>query len=192
MKRLGLISLSLLTILGVSGCSNVLTATRDNPIETNQGTRTLGSALDDPLIETRVSVNVAKANPGLENDSRIVVVSYNGVILLTGQTPRADLKTLAEETANRVQGVRRVHNELQVLPPSRGLARSNDAWITTKVKTQMVANNTVPSSRIKVVTENGSVFLMGLVTRQEAQAAAQVAQGTAGVQRVVLLFEYLN
>lgn len=192
MKHLGLISLSLLAVLGVSGCSNVLTATRDNPIETNQGTRTLGSALDDPLIETRVSVNVAKANPALENDSHIVVVSYNGVVLLAGQTPRADLKTQAEQVANQVQGVRRVHNELQVLPPSSGLARSNDTWITTKIKTQMLANKDVPSSRIKIVTENGSVFLMGLVTRQEAQNAAQVAQGTAGVQRVVMLFEYLN
>lgn len=192
MKHLGLISLSLLAVLGVSGCSNVLTATRDTPIETNQGTRTLGSALDDPLIETRVSVNVAKANPALENDSHIVVVSYNGVVLLAGQTPRADLKTQAEQVANQVQGVRRVHNELQVLPPSSGLARSNDTWITTKIKTQMLANKDVPSSRIKIVTENGSVFLMGLVTRQEAQNAAQVAQGTAGVQRVVMLFEYLN
>ena len=192
MKHLGLISLSLLAVLGVSGCSNVLTATRDNPIETNQGTRTLGSALDDPLIETRVSVNVAKANPALENDSHIVVVSYNGVVLLAGQTPRAVLKTQAEQVANQVQGVRRVHNELQVLPPSSGLARSNDTWITTKIKTQMLANKDVPSSRIKIVTENGSVFLMGLVTRQEAQNAAQVAQGTAGVQRVVMLFEYLN
>lgn len=181
-------------ILGLilSGCSSVLTATRDTPIENSQGTRTMGSKIDDPVIETKVAVNVAKAHTDLEHNSRIVAVSYNGVILLTGQTPRAELKTLAGQAASKVQQVKKVHNELQIGNPIPVMTRSNDTWLTTKVKSKMVGTSDVPSTRIKVVTENGVVYLMGLVTRAEANNATKVVQSVAGVQKVVRLFEYLD
>ncbi|MBH3310898.1 MULTISPECIES: BON domain-containing protein [Pseudomonas] len=189
-KRLGLMALTL--CLGVSGCSSVLTSTRNSPIEDDRGTRTIGSKIDDSLIETKVSVNIAKANPELDKGSHIVVSSYNGVVLLAGQTPRADLKSLAEQTAGQVQRVKKVHNELQVMQPSSILARNNDAWLTTKIKTQMLADESVPSSRIKVITENGIVYLLGLVRQQEANAATNVVQGVSGVQKIVKLFEYID
>jgi len=137
-------------------------------------------------------VNVGKASPDLDKGSHIVVSSYNGVVLLAGQTPRADLKALAEQTASQVQRVKRVHNELQVMQPSSILARNNDAWLTTKIKTQMLADTNVPSSRIKVITENGIVYLLGLVTNGEATAATNVTQGVSGVQKIVKLFEYID
>ncbi len=189
-KRLGLMALTL--CLGVSGCSSVLTSTRNSPIEDDRGTRTIGSKIDDSLIETKVSVNIAKANPELDKSSHIVVSSYNGVVLLAGQTPRADLKSLAEQTAGQVQRVKKVHNELQVIQPSSILARNNDAWLTTKIKTQMLTDESVPSSRIKVITENGIVYLLGLVRQQEANAATNVVQGVSGVQKIVKLFEYID
>ncbi|AMK32739.1 BON domain-containing protein [Pseudomonas mosselii] len=189
-KRLGLMALTL--CLGVSGCSSVLTSTRNSPIEDDRGTRTIGSKIDDSLIETKVSVNIAKANPELDKGSHIVVSSYNGVVLLAGQTPRADLKSLAEQTAGQVQRVKKVHNELQVMQPSSILARNNDAWLTTKIKTQMLTDESVPSSRIKVITENGIVYLLGLVRQQEANAATNVVQGVSGVQKIVKLFEYID
>ncbi|CAK17181.1 BON domain-containing protein [Pseudomonas entomophila] len=189
-KRLGLMALTL--CLSLSGCSSVLTSTRNSPIEDDRGTRTIGSKIDDSLIETKVSVNIAKANPELDKGSHIVVSSYNGVVLLAGQTPRADLKSLAEQTASQVQRVKKVHNELQVIQPSSILARNNDAWLTTKIKTQMLADESVPSSRIKVITENGIVYLLGLVRQQEANAATNVVQGVSGVQKIVKLFEYID
>ena len=189
-KHLGLMALTL--CLCVSGCSSVLTSTRNSPIEDDRGTRTIGSKIDDSLIETKVSVNIAKANPGLDQGSHIVVSSYNGVVLLAGQTPRADLKSLAEQTASQVQRVKKVHNELQVIQPSSILARNNDAWLTTKIKTQMLTDASVPGSRIKVITENGIVYLLGLVTQQEANAATNVVQGVSGVQKIVKLFEYID
>ena len=189
-KRIGLMALTL--CLSLTGCSSVLTATRDTPIEDDRGTRTFGSKIDDSLIETKVSVNIAKANPELDKGSHIVVSSYNGVVLLAGQTPRADLKSLAEQAAGQVQRVKKVHNELQVLPPSSILARNNDAWLTTKIKTQMLTDESVPSSRIKVITENGIVYLLGLVRQQEANAATNVVQGVSGVQKIVKLFEYID
>lgn len=189
-KRIGLMALTL--CLGVSGCSSVLTSARNSPIEDDRGTRTIGSKIDDSLIETKVSVNIAKANPELDKGSHIVVSSYNGVVLLAGQTPRADLKSLAEQTAGQVQRVKKVHNELQVIQPSSILARNNDAWLTTKIKTQMLTDENVPSSRIKVITENGIVYLLGLVRQQEANAATNVVQGVSGVQKIVKLFEYID
>lgn len=189
-KRLGLMALTL--CLSLSGCSSVINASREAPIDDDRGTRTLGSKIDDSLIETKVAVNVAKANPDLDQNSHIVVSSFNGVVLLAGQTPRADLKALAEQTAGQVQKVKKVHNELQILEPSSGLARSNDAWLTTKIKTQMLTDSAIPGSRIKVVTENGIVYLLGLLTQAEATRATNLVQGVGGVQKIVKLFEYID
>jgi osmotically-inducible protein OsmY len=190
LNRLSLLVLTL--CLGFSGCSSVITATRDKPIEDDRGTRTFGSKIDDSLIETKAAVNISKAHPDLAEGSHIVVTSYNGVVLLAGQTPRADLKSMAEQAASSVQRVKKVNNELQVMAPSSLLARNNDAWLTTKIKTQMLADNSIPGSRIKVVTENGIVFLLGLVTQDEANRATSLVQGVSGVQKIVKLFEYID
>lgn len=189
-NRLSLLALTL--CLGLSGCSSVLTATRETPIEDDRGTRTFGSKIDDSLIETKVAVNVAKASPDLDQNSHIVVTSFNGIVLLAGQTPRADLKAMAEQAASTVQRVKKVNNELQVIAPSSLLARNNDAWLTTKIKSQMLTDASIPGSRIKVVTENGIVYLLGLVTQAEANQAAGLVQSVAGVQKIVKLFEYID
>ncbi|MDB6444618.1 MULTISPECIES: BON domain-containing protein [Pseudomonas] len=189
-NRLGLLALTL--CLGISGCTSVVNASREKPIEDDRGTRTFGSKIDDSLIETKAGVNIAKADPDLDNNSHIVVTSFNGVVLLAGQTPREDLKAKAEQAASAVQRVKTVHNELQVLPPSSLLARQNDAWLTTKIKTQMLTDASIPGSRIKVVTENGIVYLLGLLTKQEAAQATNLVQGVSGVQKIVKLFEYID
>jgi osmotically-inducible protein OsmY len=189
-KRLSLLALTL--CLGISGCSSVINASREKPIDDDRGTRTFGSKIDDSLIETKVSVNIAKASPDLDNNSHIVVTSFNGIVLLAGQTPRADLKQLAEQTAAAVQKVKKVNNELQVIAPSSMLARSSDAWLTSKIKTEMLTDSAIPGSRIKVVTENGIVYLLGLLTQQEATRATNLVQGVSGVQKIVKLFEYID
>lgn len=189
-NRLSLVFLAL--CLGLGGCSSVLTATRDEPINDDRGTRTLGSKIDDSLIETKAAVNISKAHPDLAEGSHIVVTSYNGIVLLAGQTPRAELKTIAEQAAASVQRVKKVNNELQVIAPSSFLARQNDSWLTTKIKSQMLTDNSIPGSRIKVVTENGIVYLLGLVTQQEANRATNLVQGVSGVQKIVKLFEYID
>ncbi len=192
MKPTRLHVLTLALCLAATGCSSVLTATRDEPINDDRGTRTIGSKIDDSLIETKAAVNIAKAHPDLDSASHIVVASYNGVVLIAGQTPREELKQIAEQAASSVQRVKRVHNELQVLKPSSALARSNDSWLTTKIKAQMLTDESVPGSRIKVITENGIVYLLGLVTRQEGNRATSLVQGVSGVQRIVKLFEYID
>jgi osmotically-inducible protein OsmY len=176
MKRQPLLVAGLLMVL-LAGC----------------GSRSIGNKIDDQFLEPAVAEKVRLAHPDLgSTTSRIVVTSYNGVILLAGQTPREDLKERAGRVAGTVQGVKRVHNELQITLPNSALARSNDALMTTKIKTQMLADSTVPGSRIKVVTENGVVYLMGLITRQEGIRATNLAQGVNGVQKIVKLFQYTD
>ncbi|WP_426113731.1 BON domain-containing protein [Pseudomonas sp. DSP3-2-2] len=190
LNRLSLLALTL--CLGLSGCSSVINASREKPIEDDRGTRTFGSKIDDSLIETKVAVNVAKASPDLDQNSHIVVSSFNGIVLLAGQTPRADLKQMAEQAAAAVQKVKKVNNEIQVMGPSSLLARNNDAWLTTKIKSQMLTDSAIPATRIKVITENGIVYLLGLLTQQEATQATNLVQGVSGVQKIVKLFEYID
>jgi osmotically-inducible protein OsmY len=157
------------------------------------GSRSIGNKIDDQFIAPEVEGNIARAHVDLTSPtSHVVVTSYNGVVLLAGQTPRSDLKAMAEQAARRVRNVTKVHNELQVLQPTSLLARSNDSLLTTKIKTQMLADATVPGSRIKVITENGIVYLLGLVSRQEAAQATSLVQSVAGVQKIVKLFQYTN
>lgn len=156
------------------------------------GSRSFGNKIDDQFIPSRVSESIEKANPGLAQGSHIVVTSYNGVVLLAGQTPTAELKSIAERAARTTSGVRIVHNDLQVAQPSSALARSNDLLLTTKIKTQILADNSISGSDIKVITENGIVYILGLVTRQQANLSVNLIQGVDGVQKIVKLFEYTN
>lgn len=156
------------------------------------GGRTIGKTIDDQSTPSKVRAKIEAANPDLKTNSHIVVTSYNGVVLLAGQTPNDNLKSQAEQAARSAQGVKKVHNELHVGQNSSTLARMNDSTITTKITTQLLADGQIPSSQIKVVTENGIVYLLGLVTRQEAAKATSVVQGVSGVQRIVKLFEYTN
>ena len=144
------------------------------------GSRSFGNKIDDQFIPSNVEQKIKQASPDLADGSHIVVTSYNGIVLL------------AEQAARSVQGVRKVYNELQVIAPSSALARSNDALLTTKIKTEMLADNSVSSSNIKVITENGVVFMLGVVSRQQAQLAANLVQGVSGVQKIVKLFEYVD
>lgn len=175
----------------LSACVSVIDATTHEPIQPDQGERTFGIVIDDQRIETTVYVNLRKAGEGLRS-AHISVVSFNGVVLLAGQVSSSEDRETATQTAHAVQNVRQVHNELTVSGPTSLLARTNDSWLTSKIKTKFAFRGDVEASRIKVVTEAGSVFLLGLVTREEADIAVEVARNTGGVQKIVRVFEYIN
>lgn len=182
---------SVLTLLlSIQGCSSLLSATTDEPIGNDKDERTTGSFLDDEIIETKALVNIDKADPDLAK-AHIVVISYNGIVLVAGQVSTEEQRQLAAQTVAKIQNVRRVHNELTLSGLTSILARSNDTWITTKVKSKFLATSSLEGIRIKVATENGVVYLMGLVTKPEADRAANIARKTAGVQKVVRIFEYI-
>jgi osmotically-inducible protein OsmY len=179
-----------LTVL-VGACSTVLSETNDRPIQEDPGRRSFGSVIDDQSIETTATVNIRKTDAALER-ANVAVISYNGSVLLTGQVPSEDLRERAAQAAANVKNVKSVRNELTVGENAGLAARSSDALITTKIKSKLLTAANIKDSRVKVVTENGVVFLLGLVTRAESEIAAKIAQDTGGVQKVVLLFEYVD
>lgn len=155
--------------------------------------RTTGAVIEDQAIEMRVRSALAEV-PGMREQSHINVTSYNGIVLLSGETPSETLREQAGDIAHNSDKVKRVHNELQVAAPSSGMTRASDSYVTSKVKAALIKVK-LPGFdplRVKVVTENGTVYLMGLVSRQEADAATDVARQVGGVQRIVKLFELLN
>ena len=184
-----LISL-LLSATILSGCSTIIGAFKSEPFEDEPGERSTGTRFDDEVIETKALVNLDKTDPQLAQ-AHISITSYNGVVLMTGQVPSEDMRQKAADVVSRVGGIKRVHNELTVSGNSSTLVRSNDSWISTKIKTKLLADSQIEGSRIKVVTENGVVYLMGLLTREEGDMAAEVARTTSGVQKVVRIFEYI-
>jgi len=177
--------------LSLAGCTNIIHATTDEPIQPDPTDTSLGTDIDDWQLETLIGVNIKKAHPHLES-AHINIHAYNGVILLTGEVPSTDVRTLAGDAARNFRGVRQVHNELQVRGPTSLISRSNDTWISTKVKTKLIANKGVKSSTVKVITENSVIYLMGLVTHATADKAAQIASTTGGAERVIKVFEYID
>ncbi len=192
MKRTGLL-VTFLFLLGLSGCATVISTVKPGEtIEEDRGTRTLGTVLDDNAIETAITVNL-NANPALKK-AHISVVTFNGTVLLVGQVPTQELKNEATRIATSTNSslIKTVHNELEVSGATTFLSRSNDAWLTTKLKTLMLADPTVAGLRTKVVTENGVVYLMGLVTQAEADQTVDLVSNSSGVTKVVRAFEYID
>jgi osmotically-inducible protein OsmY len=171
----------ILVLAGMAGCATF----SDDP-----QVRTPGTMIDDQVIETMVKRAIWNADPAFDS-AHLVAVSYNGVLLLAGQVESEDLRRRAEEIAQGHDKVRKVHNELEIGGPTSMVARANDSWLTTKVKTRMLADAEVAARKIKVVTENGTVYLMGLLPREEADLAVEVARSVYGVQKIVKVFEYI-
>jgi osmotically-inducible protein OsmY len=142
----------------------------------------------DQRIEFNASSRIDDA---LKGEGHINVTSYNYTVLLTGEVPTAQAKSDAEKAALEVQNVKTVVNELQIAGTSSAASRSNDAYITSKVKSNFLGNEKFKPTDVKVVTEAGVVYLLGLLTRDEADAATEIARGTGGVQKVVRVFEYV-
>lgn len=184
-----LVLLALVTLF--SGCARLIDATTSEPIYVHPGKRTVGAQIDDRNIETIALVNMLKAHPGLA-DARLIVNSHNGVVLLTGQVGSQELRQIASDTVNKISTVRQLHNELQVGPYAPVSTRTYDTWLTTKIKSKLIANEEVDNSRIRVITEMKTVFLMGMVSRREAEIVTDIARTTAGVKKVVRVFEYIN
>lgn len=126
------------------------------------------------------------------SNTHVNVTSYNRTVLLTGEVPDAAAKSNIEKLVSEVPNVKAISNELQIAGTSTLTARSNDTYITSKVKARFVDANTFAANHVKVVTEAGVVYLMGLVSQKEANAAVEIARTTGGVQKVVRVFEIIS
>ena len=186
---------ALLALLGgLQGCAEVVVGGAAAGATVAHDRRTAGTFVDDEIIELKAAGKLSD-DKEISSQTHINVTSYNTIILLSGEVPNEALRSRAAELVRPIAKVRQVHNELVIAAPSSLLSRTSDSWITTKVKTKLFGIKDMPgfdASRVKVVSENGTVFLMGIVKRVEADAATDVARRVAGVQRVVKLFEYID
>jgi len=174
----------------LQGCVPVIVAGAAGATMIAVDRRSTGAQVDDQAIELKVE---SEAGTRWGNDIHLNVTSYNGNVLLTGEAPNAQVKTEIEKiTRASHDRVRRIYNEMVIGPVTDLGARSNDSYITSKVKTRMIDSESVRSIYSKVVTERSVVYLMGIVSRKDGDAAAQIAATTEGVARVVKLFEYTD
>ena len=153
--------------------------------------RTVGTQVDDSTLEVRVNSALSK-DAQIKKEARINVTAYQGKVLLTGQAPDLSLAARAKQIAVGVDGATEVFNEIRQGQPISLGTSSSDTWITTKVRSQLLTTDQVKSSNVKVTTENGEVFLMGLVTDREGRAAADIASRVSGVKHVTTAFTLLK
>ncbi len=169
--------------IGITGCVGLPGS--------DPGSRTLGTLIDDKQIERKARREIRAAHPDLAK-AHIVTKSFEGRLLLAGEVPSEEARVVAEQTASRLRLVRTVYNELRVAGATTYLARSNDNWLTNKVNAVMLAARDFDSDHVKVITVNGTVYLLGRVTRGEGEQAAEITQGVGGVEKIVKLFEYMD
>ncbi len=139
----------------------------------------MGTQVDDGTLELRVSNALAK-DQQIKTDARVIATAYQGKVLLTGQAPNQEVANRAKQIAMGVDGATEVYNEIRIGPKVSLGTSSADTWITTKIRSQLLGSDQVKSSSVKVTTENGEVFLLGLVTPEEAKAAADIASRVSG------------
>lgn len=153
--------------------------------------RSLGNQIDDQKIELDAH-NILTKSAALNDNTHLNVISVNGSVLIVGQAPNSYLRDQAIKAINEVNGVKQLHNQIRVSNTTSFTTRTNDVWLTSKVKTALFGNEALDATNIKVVTENGEVFLMGLVTQAQATIAIDIARNVGGVNRVFKIFEYVK
>lgn len=151
--------------------------------------------VDVTIQDTRTENDILKhihAIPQLRNASHIDVTVFNHVVLLTGQTPNPAWCEQVEAIAKAAPDVSKVYNQITIEGPTSALTRASDGWITTKIKSEMLttAELKTNNSSIKVITENGVVYLMGNVTQEQAATTVDIARHVTGVQKVIKMFQY--
>lgn len=188
MNRRTLILLAALVPV-LSGCFGAVAVGTGVGVLAFADRRSTETQVTDEGIEIRAGNRISEK---YGSNTHVNVTSYNRTVLLTGEVPDAAAKTNIEKLVSEVQNVKAISNELQVAGASTLTARSNDTYITSKVKARFVDANKFAANHVKVVTEAGVVYLMGLVTQAEAAAAVDVARTTGGVQKVVRVFEIIS
>ncbi len=175
-----------------SGCGpTIIAGVSHGSTKLSEDGRTFGSMIDDSSIVIEIDSLFSK-DENISDRSHINITSINGIVLLTGETPDIDTRNSILNKVRSVKGVKRTVNEIRIGKPSSLSARSNDSWLTSKVKTKLVYDKRIDSTKIKVVSENESVFLLGLISYAEAEYVKEATRSVSGIKRVVILFEYTD
>ena len=193
MRKLKEIKLLVLMIIMtfLSGCAITAAGGAAAGASASLDRRTAGTVIEDQTIEIK-AYRAIHADTELDEQSHINITSYNTKVLITGEAPLAEMQQKLTDIVTGISKVTHVYNEVTVAAPSSMVSRSSDTYITTKVKTQLFANEKLNGLVIKIVTEKGVVYMMGLVSKEEAEISTTIARETGGVQKVVKLFQYLD
>lgn len=173
----------------LQGCFPVVATGVGAGVIAAEDRRTVGTITEDQSIEFKAGSRISER---FKENVNVNVTSYNRVLLLTGEVPNDQVRRDVERIARSVENVRGVTNELAIGPVTSLSTRAADSYITSKVKARFVDANRFNPIHVKVVTENKIVYLLGMVKRQEGKDAVDVARTTEGVQKVVVVFEYLD
>ena len=191
MRKLLAIFITFVCLTMLQGCLALVATGAAVGTDMATDRRTAGIYIEDQRIEIRGKSDL-NSSEALKDSTDLAITSFNRIVLITGQAPTPELKQLATSIVRKVENVRKVHNEVRIKAPESFLSGTNDAWLTSKTKTLLFAEDDLSSGHIKVLTENGEVFLMGMVTQSEAEKAINVVRDINGVERVVEVFEYID
>lgn len=177
-------------VLSLSSCVTALVAgVVIATVDIIHDRRTVGEYVDDGAIEvTARNILVSKAD--FRRAAHVKPVSWNGILLITGEIDDENIKPELVERFSNIQGVRQLVDETTITGKTPLLTRSRDAWISSKVKSSLLLKTGLDANRVKVITTRGSVYLMGIVNQDEATRATEIARKVRGVARVVKVFEY--
>jgi len=152
--------------------------------------RSIGNQIDDQNIELHAYNEITK-NKSLNDNTNLHVISLNGSVLIIGQAPNTYLRDQAIKILNDIEGINKIHNQIRIGNITTMITRTNDTWLTSKIKTALFSSDEIHANVIKVVTENAEVFLMGLVSKKEAETAVEITRNISGVNKVFRAFEYI-
>lgn len=175
----------------LQGCMTAAVVTVVGGAAVVNDNRSLGKLIDDQKIELDAHAKLSE-NEGLSDNTNIQVVSVNGKVLIVGQAKSTFLRDSAIKILNEVEGIEHIYDQIRISNLTSISTRTNDVWLTSKVKAALLGSDVVDATNIKVVTENGEVFLMGLIGNKQADEAVDVARHISGVNRVFKMFEYIN
>lgn len=185
-------TLLLFLLATLSGCASMLAPMSETPTDQDHGKRTFGAKVEDHNIERKTKINLYRSAPNIRDDGKVKVISINGNVLLVGEVADQTLQQDAGKIAKQIRHVRSVHNEVAVREKASVFSNISDTWITTKTKTRLLLASQVPGRRTKVVTRRGVVYIMGLMTKAEADAVVKRVQRVYGVQKIVKIIEYTD
>lgn len=181
--------LSLFMLATLSGCVGIATVAVISGASIAADHRTISKQIDDQAIEYKASTIISE-NKTLKNQTNLHLICINGAVLIIGQAPNSYLRDMAIKEITGIEGIVKIHNQIRIGNTTSFTTRSHDVWLTSKVKTALFSSDKLNPTNIKVVTENAEVFLMGLVSKAEADEAVDITRNIGGVNRVFMAFEY--
>lgn len=176
-------------LLLLNGCAAAVIGGGATAAAVASDRRTTGTVVEDQAIELKASDLIGK-NKELDEKTHINITSYNTHVLVTGEAPTQELRNQVIKIVKGIEKVTHVYDEIAIAAPTSFTSRSNDALLSSKLKSKLITDENLSGIHVKVVTERGTAYLMGLVSREEAEMATNIARKTAGLQKVVKLFLY--